>query len=270
MNGLLDTFFCHTIRIMITKLFAQTDGRWAKELLGNNTEQPFNIGGYGCLVTAYGNMLCAITGNLEYTPEFINNYMKANNGFVGQGGLFIWNQALSLGHVETHGTTTNLSEVNKWLQDPPNFAILEVRASRTLQHFVMAPYVDKIVDSEDGLLKSMGTYPFIAAHLYRSTDPITEPSAPPAAPAATPEPATSGSVTITATPFLNLRTGPGTNFPIGKGSDGSGHTIYNLPPGAVVGYVDAVQADSNSSVQGVWLKSSRGNYYAASGTNYQS
>lgn len=264
-DSLLDTFFCHTIRVMITKLFAQTDSRWAKELLGDDTSQPFNIGNYGCVITAYGNMLVAITGDMQYTPDFINNWMKSHGGFVAGGGLFIWNAALGLGHVEAKGTTTDLSALNAFLQDPLNFAILEVRAGTNLQHFVMAPYVDKIVDSEDGLLKSMGTYPFINAHLYRSTDPVAQVApAPPPAPAAK-----TGSVTVTAQPFLNLRTGQGTNFPIGKGSDGNGHTIYNLPPGAVVQYVDVVSADPKSAVQGPWLKSKRGNYFAASGTNYQ-
>lgn len=269
-DSLLDAFFCHTISLMITKLFAQIDPRWFKQLLGNNTDQPFNLGNYGCVVTAYANMLVAITGDLSFTPEFVNNWMKAHGGFMPQGGLFIWNVALGLGHVEAHGTTTDLGALNAWLQDPLNFAVLEVRAKRTIQHFVMAPYVDKVVDSEDGLLKSMGTYPFINAHLYRSTDPIAQPAAPAAPPAAVPAPAAkTGSVTVTAQPYLNLRTGPGANFPIGKGSDGNGHAIYSLPPGAVVEYVDAVPADPGSSAGGTWLKSKRGNYFAASGTNYQ-
>lgn len=251
---------------MITKLYSQTDSRWAKQLLGNNTDQLFNIGNYGCVITAYGNMLVAITGDMGFTPEFINNWMKTHKGFMPQGGLFIWNAALGLGHIEAHGSTTDLAALNGFLQDPLNFAVLEVRAKKTIQHFVMAPYVDKIVDSEDGLLKSMGTYPFINAHLYRSTDPIIQP--PPATPATAPA-AKTGNVTITAQPYLNLRTGPGTNFAVGKGSDGNGHVIYSLPTGAVVEYVDAGPADSGSAVGGVWLKSRRGNFFAASGTTYQ-
>lgn len=252
---------------MIQKLFSQQDARWAKELLGNNTDPSFNIGRYGCVVTAYANMLAAITGDMNYTPELINSWMKARGGFMPAGGLFIWNAALGMGHVTAHGTTTNLAMLNAYLQDPPNFAILEVRAGKGVQHFVMAPYVDKIIDSEDGLLKSMGTYPFISARLYRSTDTVVQ-AAP--APVAAPAPATSGSVTVTARPYLNLRTGPGTNFTVGKGSDGKGHVIYSLPPGAVVGYVDAVPADAGSPVQGVFLKSKLGNYFLASGTDYGS
>lgn len=253
---------------MITKLFAQTDPRWSKEMLGNNASTPanaqFTIGNYGCVVTAYGNMLVAITGNMNYTPEDINNWMKANNGFVGDGGIFIWGAALGLGHVEAHGTASDLATVNSWLQDPLNYAILEVKPKTTLQHFVMAPYVDEIIDSEDGILKNINTYPFISAHLYRSTDPVVE-----AALAVAPAAPTSGSVTVNAQPFLNLRTGPGTNFSIGKGTDGNGNAIYSLPTGAEVKYVNAVAADSNSSVQGTWLVSLRGNYFWAGGTNYQ-
>jgi hypothetical protein len=250
---------------MITKLYSQTDSRWAKELLGNNTDKPFNIGNYGCVITAYANMLVAVTSDTGFTPEFINNWMKTHGGFMPSGGLFIWNVALGLGHIEAHGTTTDLAALNGFLQDPFNFAILEVRAKKTIQHFVMAPYVDKIVDSEDGLLKSMGTYPFINAHLYRSTDPVSQPAPAPAAP---PPPSKTGTVTVTAQPYLNLRTGPGTNFPVGKGSDGNGHAIYSLPTGAVVGYVDVDAADPTSAVQGPWLKSQRGNYFYSGGTNY--
>jgi hypothetical protein len=253
---------------MITKLFSQQDPRWAKELLGNNVDQPFNIGNYGCVITAYGNMLTAITGNMSFTPDFINTWTKEHGGFMPQSGLFIWNAAIPLGHVIAQGTTTDLAKLNAYLQDPLNFAVLEVRAKGTIQHFVMAPYVDKIVDSEDGLLKSMGAYPFINAHLYRSTDPVNQPAPSPPAPAPASAPKT-GNVTVTASPYLNLRTGPGTNFPIGKGSDGNGHVIYNMPPGAVVEYVDVEPADPASAVQGAWLKSRRGNFFAASGTNYK-
>jgi hypothetical protein len=251
---------------MITKLFAQTNPQYAHQLLGNNDDQNFNIGNYGCAVTAYGNMLAAITGDMGYTPAMVNQFMKEHNGFPQRSGLFIWSAALALGHVEDHGTSSDLVAVNNWLRDPLNYAILEVRAGRGIQHFVMAPYVDKIVDSLDGLLKTMGTYPFVNAHLYRQTDPINQPA--PAAPAPTPA-KKAGSVTITAKPFLNLRTGPGTNFPIGKGSDGNGRVIYNLPPGAVVEFVDVRDADPDSAVKGPWLVSRKGNWFAASGTNYQ-
>lgn len=250
---------------MITKLFAQTDPSWAKQLLGGNTDSSFNIGNYGCVVTAYGNMLVAVTGNMQYTPSMINDFMKAHNGFPQGSGLFIWSAALAMGHVEAHGTTTDLATVNKWLQDPPNYAILEVRFKGNIQHFVMSPYVDKIVDSEDGLLKSMSTYAFVSAHLYRSTDAVLVPTPQPAPVAPVPK----TSVTVTAKPFLNLRTGPGSNFPIGTGTDGT-KNIHSLPTGATVEYVAVVPADPASPAQGLWLRSIHGNFFIASGTNYQS
>lgn len=257
-------------KTMISKLYSQSDSRWAKQLLGYNNDPTFNIGRFGCVVTAYANMLCAITGDMKYTPEYINDYMKSHNGFMPEGGLFIWSVALSMGHVELNGTTSDLSTVNRWLQDPPNFAILEVRAKGSTQHFVMAPYVDRIVDSADGLLKGMGAYPFINAHLYRSTDPIGQPVPGVITPAPTPQPqpSKSGIITVTGQPFLNLRARPSDQGMIGRGRDDSGKIIYSIPFGAVVGYVNVVPADGDSKEQGPWLVSDRGNYFAAKYTTY--
>ncbi len=42
-----------------------------------------------------------------------------------------------------------------------------------------------------------------------------------------------------------------------------------LPPGAVVEYVDVVAAHPDSQAKGPFLMSKRGNYFAASGTDYQ-
>lgn len=84
-------------------------------------------------------------------------------------------------------------------------------------------------------------------------------------PAPVPQPKT---VTVTAHPFLWLRTGPGTSFPHATGTDGNGNPIQSVPPGAVVQYVEVVQGEpviGNST----WLKSVHGNYFWAGGTNYR-
>lgn len=150
--------------------YAQTDNRWKNELLGFNTEQPYNLGNFGCLITAYGNMLIAITANQQYTPEWVNNWLKANNGFVAGGGIMYWTAPLALGHVTAQGTTTDLATVNNWLKSPPNYAILEVKNSAGGQHFVLGNLVNTIIDSEDGKQKPMGTYPFVQAHLYTAIE----------------------------------------------------------------------------------------------------
>lgn len=210
---------------MITKLYAQTDPRWADEILGFNSGPPFTIGNYGCVVTAIGNLEYAITGNGQFTPEFINNWGKAHGGFEEKGGLAIWDAYLALGNLKAQGETTNLQELNNFLQAAPNFAIVEFQLPGH-QHYCMAPYVGKIIDSEDGLLKSMGTYPFVLARLYTSTVAPANPTPPPAAP---PAPAAPAAPTITVATVVNassgllMRSGPGTSYEpvLGQNADGS-------------------------------------------------
>lgn len=245
---------------IITKLYAQTDPRWANQLLGFNTSRPYTIGNYGCVVTAIGNLLRAITGNAMYSPEYINTWGKANGGFALGGGLAKWDAYLNLGSFTAHGQTSSLEEVNKWLQVDENFAIVEFQLPGT-QHYCLAPYIGMIIDSEDGNLKPMGTYPFLMARLYTASVPA--PVAPPAPAAGS----RSGSVTVTASPFLWLHTGPGVSYPHATGLDANGKRIQSLPKGAVVEYVNVVQGepvDGNPN----WLVSRRGNHFAARYTTF--
>lgn len=253
---------------IITKLYAQTDQRWAGQLLGFNTDARYSIANYGCVVTSIGNMLYAITGNPMYTPQYINDWGKAHSGFLPGGGLAIWGAYLNLGHIMSYGETADLNRLNQWLQSPENYAIVEFQM-RGYQHFCLAPYVGKIIDSEDGKLKSIGTYPFLSAKLFSSTDqPAAETVA---APAAEPQPdPTRGTVTVTGKPWLNLRQRPSTKAPLAIGFDGGGNPISKLMPGVQVDYVDVVPADPDSPYQGNFLKSIRGNYFAAEFTNYNS
>jgi hypothetical protein len=248
---------------IITKLYAQTDPRWANQLLGFNTSRPYTIGNYGCVVTAVGNLLYAITGNPMYTPAYINTWGKANGGFALGGGLVKWDAYLNLGSFTGHGQTSSLQEVNQWLQADENFVIPEFQLPGN-QHYCMAPYIGMIIDSEDGNLKPMSTYRFLAARLYTASVPA-RPAAPvPSAPVAQPR---SGSVTVTASPFLWLHTGPGTGYPHATGRDVNGNPIQSLPKGAVVEFVNVVQGepvDGNPN----WLVSKRGNYFSARYTTF--
>lgn len=156
---------------------AQTNSRWSNQLLGYNTTQPNNIGNLGCLVTAWGNMLIRITGDGAYTPDYVNNWMKANNGFLAGSGTFIWGVALGMGQVAAAGTTVSLPAVNDFLAtNPNNYAILQVTKPGFPMHFVFAPEVNTIIDSEDGVQKAMSTYSFVEAHLYRAVTPAPAPA----------------------------------------------------------------------------------------------
>jgi hypothetical protein len=228
--------------------YAQTDSRWSSHELGFNTDPAFSIGNYGCVITAVGNLMVATSGDEAYTPEDINNWGKANGGFVQGGGIWVWSAVQALGHVTAAGTTTDINAVNAFLQAEPNFAILEVRAG-TRQHFVMAPYVNKIIDSEDGQLKSMSTFPFVSAHLYTAVSMPT-PAAPP----------TSGPLDSTVTirvPLLNARTEPNTSSAVVA----QFHAGYAHTSGWTVGDTVTVGGRTDN----IWLKSDAGHWFAQAG-----
>ncbi len=232
----------------MSTFYAQTDPRWASQELGFNTDPAYNIGNFGCLVTAWANLMVATTGNEGYTPELVNQWMKDHNGFVAGGGIFVWSAAPVMGGVTAAGTTTDLNAVESFLQADPNFAILEVRAG-TRQHFVLAPYVGKIVDSEDGVLKSVSTYPFVAAHLFTATS-LPTPPAPP----------TSGNLDATVTirvPLLNSRTEPNTTSAIAaQFHAGYAHTT---------GWVASQTVTVGGRTDNIWLKSDAGHWFAQAG-----
>lgn len=76
-------------KLKIPRIQSQRDGRWTNVLLGYNTNQPYTIGNYGCLITCFANYL-------DKTPIEINDILKANQGFI-QGGLFVWSKSTVLG-----------------------------------------------------------------------------------------------------------------------------------------------------------------------------
>jgi hypothetical protein len=165
--------------------YSQTDNRWKAVLLGFNLQQPYNLGNFACLITAWGNMLVAITGDQKYTPVFMNEWLKANLGFAyernaygtpkrnaqGQiigGGIMYWQKPLGIGFVNDRGQTTNKAQINDWIADEANYAIIEVKAGSN-QHFVLGIQRGLIIDSADGKQKSIDTYPIVNAHLYRAS-----------------------------------------------------------------------------------------------------
>ncbi len=235
---------------VIMQFYGQQDPRWARLELGYNTDPYYNIGNFGCLVAAWGNLMLATTGNEGYTPAYTNRWLQDHNGFLPGGGVFIWSVALTMGNVTAAGVTTDINMVNNFLQAEANFAILEVRAGAR-QHFVLSPWVNKIVDSEDGVVKPMSTYPFVAAHLYTAIS-LPQPPAPP----------TSGALDAIVNirvPLLNARTEPNTSSPaVAQFHAGSAHTT---------GWTAGQNVTVGGRTDNIWLKSDAGHWFAQSGTD---
>ena len=235
--------------------YAQTSQPWASDLLGFNTDPNWDLANQGCLATAWGNMLVATTGDESWTPAKVNDWMKANGGFVAGGGLFIFSVALGMGGVTAHGLTADVNAVNNFLKDPPNFAIIEVRTSSGGQHFVLGSAVNTIIDSEDGRQKSLGTYRFVQAHLYTAI------SLPAAFVAPVPPPVTSGALNATATinvPILNARAQPTTQSPVMATAHAGVIHVNQWTVGE--------QVTVNGRTDNIWLLTDGGHWIAQAGT----
>lgn len=76
------------MKIQLPIFYSQKDSRWAKKLLGFNTNPVYNFYDYGCLVTCLA-MLCRYYGKQD-DPLSINNKLKEKSGFVAGGGNYIW------------------------------------------------------------------------------------------------------------------------------------------------------------------------------------
>ena len=59
------------------------DSRWGNVFLGFNTQLPYNIYNFGCLITCIA-MVCKYYGK-EENPLSINDKLKKVNGFVSGG-----------------------------------------------------------------------------------------------------------------------------------------------------------------------------------------
>jgi hypothetical protein len=75
------------MRLKINPIFSQRDSQWSSILLGNNKNQPYNIGNYGCLISCYAMFLSSI-GKPE-TPKTVNEKLKPE-GFTKDSGELIW------------------------------------------------------------------------------------------------------------------------------------------------------------------------------------
>jgi hypothetical protein len=157
---------------------SQRDARWASILLGYNTDQYYNIYHFGCAITGAANILWWATGDSGWTPTRVNDWLKAEGGYQVGGGLIIWGKLAQL--MEDHGVTyqgysTNLAGVNAFLAPESNFAIAQLKGPGFPMHFSAMPYVGQIADSWDALLKKVGVYTFVGAHMFTKIVPKPAP-----------------------------------------------------------------------------------------------
>lgn len=235
---------------------AQTNSIWAKDLLGYNNDSNYDLANYGCLVTAWGNMLIAATGDQSFNPRWVNNWMKSNNGFTPGGGEFIFSSALGMGHVTAQGWVNSVDKVNTFLAPTPNFAIVECRNKQGGQHFVLANKVGRIIDSADGKEKPLSTYLFVNAHLYTATNMPAQEATP------VPIPPASGVLDATTTinvTVLNARAEPNTSSPVMAVAHAG--TIH------VNGWIRGQQVTVNGRTDNVWLKTDGNHWIAQAGTS---
>lgn len=242
------------------QFFSQTNPAWNKQLLGYNTDPAFNIGNYGCLITAYGNMLMAATGESQYNPPFINQWMRDNNGFLPGGGIFIWSKAAGLSGAVAKGTSADFNAVKSFLLPEPNFAILEVRAGRN-QHFVLANTASTIADSEDGNVKKINTYPFVAAHLFTATS----------LPSANTHQITPINAVVTVNvDAVNARTWDQNAHPGGPTADGNCPVAATAHRGTihVTGWVKGASVNVNGRTDDTWLRTDAGHWFTQAATTF--
>lgn len=177
--------------------YGQTNPKWSGKFLGFNDSLPYTIGNFGCAITAVANLM-TINGD-DTTPDVVNNQFKLNGGFAAieqddgttstkGSGIMIWSAIPKLNPaIIPSGVVGTVAATNTWLEDGPNYAIIEYRLSNGGQHFCLGNLVNTIIDSEDGHQKNILTYKFVQAHLYRWAEPgkgqATEiPVAPPLTP----------------------------------------------------------------------------------------
>ncbi|MFA5768373.1 MAG: C39 family peptidase [Bacteroidales bacterium] len=72
----------------LQQIFSQWDSRWANKMLGFNTNLPYNIYNFGCL-------LCDLAMAARYygkdtDPDKLNEALKAKQGFSAGGGNYVW------------------------------------------------------------------------------------------------------------------------------------------------------------------------------------
>jgi hypothetical protein len=146
-------------------MFRQGHVPGANDLLGYNTDRNFTLAKQGCLVTSFAMFTSSVSGE-TWTPQRLNNHLKANNGFAPGGGLLYWQAIPRLfPFIQPVRITTDKNELHQWLGDLPNYAIIKLNGGA---HYAWAPSQGKMIDPIDGKPRGIAQgYSFTSAHLYR-------------------------------------------------------------------------------------------------------
>src|SRR3990167_7452091 len=76
------------MKINLPILYSQWDERWAKLLLGFNSDPQFDFYNYACLIASLA-MGCRYFGK-EVDPVILNDKLKEIKGYTKGGGNYVW------------------------------------------------------------------------------------------------------------------------------------------------------------------------------------
>lgn len=101
--------------LTLPNIYSQQDNRWAKELLGHNTDPKYDIYNYGCLITCLA-MISSYYG-VPHNPSTMNKILKENGGF-SNGGFYNWGtvKKLNLGVTEEEWVGTPMPLTDSQMQ----------------------------------------------------------------------------------------------------------------------------------------------------------
>lgn len=150
---------------------SQRDDRWKLKRLGYGTG---TIGSYGCLLTSATIILNYFTGK-NYTPDEVNEVMKANNGYTGETkNLWIWAVFAKVFPVEytlNHSGSYDDADVKKWINKKiPVIIKVDGKPIGGLSHYVVAVGDGKIADPYFGDIRPFSTYTPLGYHVYTPTE----------------------------------------------------------------------------------------------------
>jgi len=149
--------------------YSQRDSRWSEEKIGDTQS---SIGRYGCLITAFGNVI-------DKTPSEVNAQLKEVHGYAND--LVIWSkvpEAFPELKFIKRSNVYNNDDV-KTAIDRNKFCLVEVDYDGKIDspldfHWVEFIGNQKLIDPWDGKEKPTNTYPLVRGYvIYDRTIPVS-------------------------------------------------------------------------------------------------
>src|SRR6185369_1295844 len=100
------------MKVFLPILYSQFDVRWAKKLLGFNSNPEFNFYNYACLVSSLANV--AQYYGKDETPVTIDQKLKDIKGYPPGSGEYIWG---SFSRIFSDIKETKIETPNKLTDD---------------------------------------------------------------------------------------------------------------------------------------------------------